>query len=112
MRKAEKKITPETFIASIRNSFIGAEQVYMNGSCIMFYKVLKAVFADALPYWSAVDKHMITKIGHRYFDITGEVQPDDNYKLDDGEYSSYPIAVAFPQNKEQRKRYIKTGKLY
>lgn len=61
-----------SFIASIRNSFEGSERVYTNGSCYQFYKILKQVFPDAEAYYDSY--HVITEIGGRYYDITGEVE--------------------------------------
>ncbi len=57
------------------------------------------------------EKHMITKIGKEYFDITGKVDPGETYTLDESEHSTYYIAVAFPQKKMQKKRYLITEKL-
>jgi len=58
-------------ISKIRNSFVGAEVVYTQGSCFKFYEILKAIYPDAEPYY--IDKHIITKIGEKFYDITGEV---------------------------------------
>lgn len=64
----------EEFISTIRDSFIGSQQVYTEGSCYHFYLILKKVFPDAEPY-SDLD-HIITKINNKYYDITGEVRLD------------------------------------
>lgn len=104
-------MNPEKIIEAIRNSFIGAQQVYTNGSCVMFYFILKSIFPKALPYWSADAKHMITKIGNKYYDINGEVKDVKGYELDKDEYSSFPIAVAFPKKKEQRTRFANSKKM-
>jgi hypothetical protein len=64
-------LTPLQFIDSIRNSFIGSEYVYMNGSCYQFYKLLKLHFPNAMPFY--IDGHVITKIGDSFYDITGLV---------------------------------------
>lgn len=39
----------ESFIAKIRDSFIGSQQVYTEGSCYHFYLILKEVFPTAEP---------------------------------------------------------------
>jgi len=62
----------EEFIATIRDSFIGSQQVYTEGSCYHFYLILKKVFPNAEAYYDL--DHVITKIGDRFYDITGEVR--------------------------------------
>src|SRR5690349_15842909 len=104
--------SPDSIIEKIRNSFIGASQVYTNGSCIMFYFILKEIYPNARPYWSKENRHMITKIGNKYYDINGVVSNVKGYELDTDEYSSFPIAVAFPQGKEKRVRYANTKKMF
>lgn len=74
----EKSITPKQFIASVRESFEGSVTVYTRGSCYRFYKILKLVFPDAEPWVDVVEGHVITKIGDRFYDITGEVIKNQN----------------------------------
>lgn len=94
---------PENFIKAVRQSFIGSEQVYTQGSCVMFFLILKTVYPKARPYWSKKARHMITKINGKFYDITGTVKFTRDYILDDEiEYSSLPIAVAFPQRTQRR----------
>jgi len=69
-----REINIEHFISIIRDSFIGSQQVYTEGSCYHFYLILKEVFPDA-ECWYDLD-HVITKIDNRYYDITGEVRPN------------------------------------
>ncbi len=103
---------PEVIIKAIRQSFIGSEQVYQNGSCIMFYLILKALYPKAKPYWSKTAKHCITRIGSKYYDITGAVRKTTDYEIDDQEeYANYPIAVAFPQTEQQRFTFTTPRKL-
>ena len=64
----------EQFIAAIRDSFIGSQHVYTEGSCYHFYLILKQVFPDAEPYFD--EDHIVTKIDGKYYDITGEVRGD------------------------------------
>lgn len=65
------KIKILEFIAAIRDSFVGSQQVYTNGSCYHFYLILKQVFPQALPYYD--NDHIITKIDDKFYDITGEI---------------------------------------
>lgn len=69
MTKKEQEI--EKFIQTIRDSFIGSQQVYTEGSCYHFYLILKQVFPEAKAYYDA--DHIITKIGDKFYDITGEI---------------------------------------
>jgi hypothetical protein len=70
------EVTVEKFIAAIRDSFIGSQQVYTEGSCYHFYLILKQVFPNAEPYYDL--DHVLTKIEDKYYDITGEVRPNVN----------------------------------
>lgn len=45
---------------------------YTQGECYTFYKILKNRFPSALPFYDC--NHVITKIGRRYYDITGIVK--------------------------------------
>lgn len=69
----------EAFIATVRDSFIGSQQVYTEGSCYHFYLILKQVFPQAEPYYDA--DHIISKIDDKYYDITGEVRGDLNLEI-------------------------------
>lgn len=62
----------ESFISKVRDSFIGSQQVYTEGSCYHFYLILKEVFPDAEAYYD--EDHVITKIDGKFYDITGEVR--------------------------------------
>jgi hypothetical protein len=61
------------FISIIRDSFIGSQQVYTEGSCYHFHKILKEVFPKAEAYTDLIG-HIVTKINDKYYDITGEVK--------------------------------------
>lgn len=64
----------ESFISKVRDSFIGSQQVYTEGSCYHFYLILKEVFPEAEPWFD--EDHILTKIGDKFYDITGEVRRD------------------------------------
>lgn len=66
----------EEVISTIRNSFIGSQQVYTEGSCYHFYLILKSIFNQAEPYYDSF--HVITKIDNKFYDITGEVKQNDD----------------------------------
>ena len=69
-------INIEEFIATIRDSFIGSQQVYTNGSCYHFYLILKKVFPNAVCWYD--ESHIVTEINGKFYDITGEVQKNSN----------------------------------
>jgi hypothetical protein len=80
---------PEVLIKAIRQSFVGAEQVYTQGSCVMFYLILKSVYPN----------------------ITGKVKCSKDYVIDDKEtYTCLPIASAFP-GRQMRHRFTTATKL-
>lgn len=66
----------DRFISVVRDSFIGSQQVFTEGSCYHFYLILKEVFPDA-ECWYDQD-HVITKIDNRFYDITGEIRANTN----------------------------------
>lgn len=70
----------EQFIATIRDSFEDSVKVYTQGSCYEFYLILKQVFPEAIPYYD--ENHFITRIGDKYYDITGEVEKERHIVLD------------------------------
>lgn len=72
---------PLTVINALRESDQYISIIYMNGGCWQFHKVLKVIFPAAEPFKVSINPtiridyfdHVVTKIGDRYFDITGEV---------------------------------------
>lgn len=101
-------------IGAIRDSFPDAVTVYTQGGCFDFYKIIKAVFPAAEP-WYNVD-HVITEVGGNYYDITGKVDKTDHYFMLDHyqiEYGRVKNQCKFPSMiwkitklKEQRDAYI------
>ena len=60
-----------SFIKTIRDSFEGSINVYTEGSCYQFYRILKEVFPESVAFYDGY--HVITEIEGRYYDITGEI---------------------------------------
>ena len=81
----------EEVISKIRDSFIGAQQVYTEGSCYHFYLILHSIFPEAEPWYDA--DHVITKIGGKFYDITGEIQQGYAHLMD--ELPSYNLKAPF-----------------
>lgn len=69
----------ELFIQTIRNSFVGSTAVYTRGSCYQFYLILKQVYPQSTPWYSADHDHVITCINGVLYDITGALIVDDSY---------------------------------
>ena len=64
-------------IKTIRESFIGAEYVYTHGSCFQFYRILKKLYPETCAYYDG--DHVISMIGNRMYDITGEVKNTEGF---------------------------------
>lgn len=65
------------FISTIRNSFIGADYVYTNGSCFQFYRILKCVFPQAIAYYNG--DHIVSMIDGRMYDVNGEIECSSSF---------------------------------
>lgn len=61
----------EDVIYAIRESFVGADKVYTQGSCYQFYKILKSIFPQAIDYYDM--NHVVTEIDGVCYDINGVV---------------------------------------
>lgn len=66
-------------IEAIRTSFPDAEYVYKNGGCYKFHLILKAAFAEAQPWYDGIEGHVITKLGPKFYDVTGELTKKDHW---------------------------------
>lgn len=92
------------FIASVRESFPDAVEVYTCGSCYRFYQILKQVFPEAVAYY---DGHVITKIGLGYYDITGQVQRGPlHHQITCAQELSRVQACSFPSFNEALEKKI------
>lgn len=60
-------------IKTIRESFVGSELVFLNGSCYSFYKILENMH-PVKPYYS--NSHIVCELNGYFYDITGEVKGD------------------------------------
>lgn len=76
--------TPLALINAIRNSFIGSEEVYTQGSCYQLHLILKAVFPQARQWVIDPPLHVLTEIDGRFYDIYGE-QPTSDINEDEEE---------------------------
>jgi hypothetical protein len=70
------------FIALLRRLHPDVEYAGQNGKCFIVSKILRSKFGGEI--WYDVPGHITTKIGERYYDITGEVSPHPSaYRLTD-----------------------------
>jgi len=83
--------TIDKFIAVVRDSFIGSQQVYTEGSCYHFHLILKEVFPEAVPYYDA--DHVLTEIEGKFYDITGEVSQGYAHLMN--EQASYNLKAPY-----------------
>lgn len=58
-------------ISAIRESHPEMENIFLKGSCLNFFCILRAVYPQAQP-WFNID-HIITEIDGKFYDITGVV---------------------------------------
>lgn len=70
-------------ISTINTQF--TEYYYTNGGCFQFFRILKSIFPEAVAYSDC--NHVITKIGDRFYDITGEVKIGKCIKIDSNNFT-------------------------
>lgn len=83
-----KEIRILSFIKEIRESHPEMENIFLFGSCMNFWCILKNVWPESERWYN--HGHIITKIGSRFYDITGEVDPSKSsipYDKFEGVYS-------------------------
>ncbi|CAE6950004.1 conserved protein of unknown function [Ectopseudomonas oleovorans] len=61
------------FLAAVRDVHPDMARYGLNGGCFRVYLLLKQAFPDAEPWYDS--DHVITKIGDRFYDIRGQVEP-------------------------------------
>lgn len=95
-----KAPNPLPLIEAIRNSTPYMVFIYLNGSCWRFHQILKAVYPDALPYYihTGREAHVITKLGRKFYDITGEVEGKALYNAAPFNEDIFPGCTAYREN--------------
>lgn len=68
----------EEFIRAVRDSFVGAEHVYTNGSCYYFARILKLVYPEGQIVENI--RHCYFRLGDRLYDIRGECADPGNLR--------------------------------
>lgn len=64
------------FLKELKHAYHKNEIIYTEGSCFRLYSILKTIFPEAIPCYSHLDGHWITKIDGKYYDINGEINED------------------------------------
>lgn len=59
------------FLRELRNSGCNVEDMYLNGSCLNLYKILKVLYPESEPFYDPIVGHIVTKIDDKYYDIRG-----------------------------------------
>lgn len=70
-------LSPAGFIALLQRLHPDLIRQGQRGTCFHVYRLLAEVFPGAEAYYD--QQHVITKIGERFYDITGEVTPTPEY---------------------------------
>lgn len=69
----DKRAKVEEFCAGVRATVRDAVARYSNGEAYQFHLMLKAEFPDAVPWYDLVNKHVMTELYGKLWDITGWV---------------------------------------
>lgn len=67
------------FLSELRAANPVLVDIYLFGSCLNLYCLLRVVWSSAACYYSQHEGHVITRIGGRFYDITGEVADVSTY---------------------------------
>ena len=62
----------ENVISTIRDSHPDMEELYLNGQCYNFFRILKSIFPESVAWYDYVEGHVYTKIGDFWYDIRGK----------------------------------------
>lgn len=82
------------FLLELRSSHSTMEQIYLYGSCMNLFCILRILYPQAVPYYN-ID-HVITKIDDYYYDITGKVSPKGYLPFNEF-YNKHRTSRAFTQ---------------
>ena len=78
-------------ITTIRESFVGSEIVFTNGSCYKFYQILRLVH-PVKPYYA--NGHIVCELNGFFYDITGEVK-GDFVLFDENFYADFEMGITY-----------------
>lgn len=72
-------LKPLHVISEIRNSHSEMENIFLYGSCLNLFCILRVIFPQAKAWYSQKYGHTITEIDAKFYDITGRVYKDESY---------------------------------
>jgi len=73
-------MTPERIIAVSQRIPLSV-RFFQEGGCYLFFRILKSYFPSAEAYYN--QDHVITKIGDKFYDITGTVDGSKHEPIDE-----------------------------
>ncbi|EOZ0474842.1 TPA: hypothetical protein ACVMZV_002291 [Pseudomonas aeruginosa] len=68
------------FLSALRELHPDMPRWGLHGGCFRVYLVLKNRFPEAEPWYDG--DHVLTRIAERFYDIRGEVQPNNHQRMD------------------------------
>jgi hypothetical protein len=71
-----KDFCPLKLINALRETDLYIHDIFMMGSCYRFHLFLKELYPDSKPFMHADRDHVVSKIGDKLYDITGEIQAE------------------------------------
>lgn len=89
-----KNIRIINFLAELRSSHPNIEHMFLNGSCMNLFCILRTIYPQAVA-WYNID-HIITEIDGKFYDITGKVS-NKGYMLFTDFYNKRRTSRAFTQ---------------
>jgi len=71
----------ENVIKVLRSGDRYIETIFTEGGCYQFHLFLKSLYPKAKPYFTEDNEHVVTLIHDDFYDITGNVNDEQNYTL-------------------------------
>lgn len=72
-------MAPSVYIAGLNDNIPNAKDIYLNGGCYKFFKILEAKYPGAEAYYDG--DHVITKIDGEYYDVSGKVDKVNHIRM-------------------------------
>lgn len=95
----------ELLLKELRESGDIIYKIFTEGSCFRLYPVLKAIYPEAIAWWSDRDNHCAIQIGNIFYDIGGNINADrvknSYYCIPENELPGYKLMKYVP-NEDHR----------
>jgi hypothetical protein len=69
-------LSPLELIDALRRTDRYIETIFTQGGCYQFHIFLKRIWPEAVPFQTDEMDHVVSLIGGKFYDITGEVEGD------------------------------------